>query len=290
MTRAMAAVAVAGAFSAPARAASSFTLSIATSGPIGVSSITSVSSGGISCGAGGFACSSSFGAGSTVTLAMYQPAKSTTVFAGWGGDGCKNNLTTCGVLMDGAKVVTARFNPVLAVSLGGNGAGVVTSSTGSVNCTYSNGCANGSQVTQSFSRGSVVVLRAAAASSSTFAGWSGYGPCSSASTCTVTMDSYHAVVATFTSIGPFAIKVNKGGTGSGTVTSSPAGINCGGVCSSTFSYLASVTFSALASSGSAFVGWANAGCSGTTTCVVLSTSAQQGLGGRYSPSAFFYLR
>ena len=37
-----------------------------------------------------------------------------------------------------------------------------------------------------------------------------------------------------------------------------------------------------------FAGWANGGCAKTAACVVTSTSPLQGLGGPYSPAAFFY--
>lgn len=64
------------------------------------------------------------------------------------------------------------------------------------------------------------------------------------------------------------LQVFKGGTGSGTVTSSPAGIDCGGTCSASFDSGASVTLTAAADSGSLFTGWSGA-CSGASdTCVV----------------------
>lgn len=263
----------------------SFTLSVSTLGPAGAAQVTS-SIAGIACGNGSSSCSAAFAAGSTVTLT--EVPGSTTAFAGWGGaNGCPNNLTQCAVVMDGARSVTAKFNPVLSVSLHGNGAGSVTSSTGSINCSYSNGCAGGAAVTQSFAPGTVVVLHSSAAANSTFTGWTG-GGCSAASTCTVTMSSYKTVAATFTSAGPFTISVSKGGSGLGTVTSSPVGIACGGVCRSTFSAGAFVTLTASTGTGSHFAGWANGGCSGTSTCVVVSSSVQQGLGGSQSPAAFFY--
>ena len=60
----------------------------------------------------------------------------------------------------------------------------------------------------------------------------------------------------------FPLTVSKGGTGSGTVTSSPAGINCGSTCSATYNSGTSVTLTAAAASGSTFGGWSGA-CSGT---------------------------
>lgn len=71
---------------------------------------------------------------------------------------------------------------------------------------------------------------------------------------------------------PFGLTVNKAGTGSGTVTSNPAGLNCGAICSATFPAGTSVTLTAIPSAGSVFTGWSNGACSGTSTCV-LSASA-----------------
>src|SRR5687767_1979201 len=51
------------------------------------------------------------------------------------------------------------------------------------------------------------------------------------------------------------LSVNKAGTGSGAITSSIAGINCGDTCSASFTTGASVTLSAVPSSGSVFFGW-----------------------------------
>jgi hypothetical protein len=53
--------------------------------------------------------------------------------------------------------------------------------------------------------------------------------------------------------------------GPGTVTSSPAGINCPGTCTGTFQ--GSVTLTATPSGGAVFKGWTGA-CSGTAACVV----------------------
>jgi C1A family cysteine protease len=65
-----------------------------------------------------------------------------------------------------------------------------------------------------------------------------------------------------------SLKVAKSGNGSGTVTSSPAGISCGTTCTGSFAEGTVVTLTALADSASAFTGWSGGGCSGTGTCVV----------------------
>jgi aryl-phospho-beta-D-glucosidase BglC (GH1 family) len=73
--------------------------------------------------------------------------------------------------------------------------------------------------------------------------------------------------------GTFGLSVTKAGTGSGTVTSSPSGINCGSTCSANYASGTSVTLTAAAASGSTFAGWSGA-CSGTGTCLVAMTAAR----------------
>ena len=66
----------------------------------------------------------------------------------------------------------------------------------------------------------------------------------------------------------YAVDIKTEGTGSGTVTSSPSGIDCGGTCSSSFLLSTPLVLTASASSGSSFTGWGGA-CSGSSsTCTV----------------------
>lgn len=71
----------------------------------------------------------------------------------------------------------------------------------------------------------------------------------------------------------YALSVAKAGTGSGSVTSSPAGITCGSTCSSTFSTGSAVTLTATPDASSNFTGWSGA-CSGTGTCSVTMDMAR----------------
>ena len=74
--------------------------------------------------------------------------------------------------------------------------------------------------------------------------------------------------------GDYALTVSKSGTGTGVVTSSPSGINCGATCSSGFVDGTSVTLTATPATGSTFAGWSGA-CSGTaSTCSVSMTAAR----------------
>ncbi len=69
------------------------------------------------------------------------------------------------------------------------------------------------------------------------------------------------------------LTVKKAGTGSGTVTSSPAGISCGAQCSASYEQGTKVTLTATPAAGSTFAGWSGGGCSGTGACVVTIPNA-----------------
>jgi len=148
----------------------------------------------------------------------------------------------------------------LTVSKSGTGSGTVTSSPAGINC--------GSDCSESYDQdqGTSVTLTATPATGSTFGGWS--GACSGTGACTVTMNAAKSVTATF-NLQPAGntLTVSKTGTGSGTVKSSPTGINCGSDCSEAYNQGTSVTLTATPTTGSTFGGWSGA-CSGTGACTV----------------------
>jgi hypothetical protein len=67
------------------------------------------------------------------------------------------------------------------------------------------------------------------------------------------------------------LTVGKAGSGAGTVSSSPAGIDCGASCVNRFDDAAVVTLTATPAAGSRFAGW-SAGCTGNGTCTVPMTA------------------
>ncbi len=69
------------------------------------------------------------------------------------------------------------------------------------------------------------------------------------------------------------LTVTKDGTGSGTVISAPAGINCGSICSAQFPAGSTVSLTPSAASGSVFAGWSG-DCSGTGACTVTMNAAR----------------
>jgi hypothetical protein len=70
-----------------------------------------------------------------------------------------------------------------------------------------------------------------------------------------------------------SLTVAKTGTGTGTVASSPSGINCGTTCSASFNSGTSVGLSATAATGSTFTGWSGA-CTGIGGCAVVLDAAK----------------
>ena len=236
---------------------SGVSLTVTKSGT-GSGTVTS-SPAGINCGS---TCTASYNSGTVVTLTAAASGGST--FSGWSGGGC-SGTGACSVTMNAAATVAATFTAPaqqfsLTVSKAGTGTGTVTSNPAGINC--------GSTCSASYNSGTVVTLTAAAAGGSTFSGWSG-GGCSGTGTCSVTMSAAATVTASFAAAPQrFNLTVSKAGTGSGTVTSNPAGINCGSTCTATYNAGTVVTLTASAAAGSTFSGWSGGGCSGTGTCSV----------------------
>jgi hypothetical protein len=222
---------------------------------------------GIDCGSD---CDHIYADGTEVTLVATPDTGS--VVGTWT-TGCDSNPTPeeCVVDMTGAdKAVNVNFDPepvvqhTVTVNKTGAGAGTVTSSPAGINC--------GGDCTEDYDEGTDVTLTAAASPGSTFTGWSG-GGCSGTGTCTLdNLADNTTVTATFV-INQHTVTVNKTGTGAGTVTSAPAGINCGATCSDDFNEGTDVTLTAAPGVGSTFTGWSGGGCSGTGTCTLDNLAA-----------------
>jgi endoglucanase len=149
-----------------------------------------------------------------------------------------------------------------ALTVALTGSGIVTSSTGGINC--------GTTCSATYPAGTVVTLTAAAMTNAAFGGWN--GPCTGAApTCVVTMNAAQTVGATFGGT-TFALTVTT--TGTGTVTSSAGGINCGATCSASYATGTVVTLTATPGSPSTFAGWSGACTGAASTCVVTMSSAQ----------------
>ncbi len=68
------------------------------------------------------------------------------------------------------------------------------------------------------------------------------------------------------------LTIAKTGSGTGTISSAPAGISCGTMCSAAFAPDSVVALAAIADANSIFSGWSGGGCSGTSSCTVTLNS------------------
>jgi len=153
---------------------------------------------------------------------------------------------------------TALQTYILDVNIAGTGHGIITSDPAGIDC--------GEICSYPFGDKDSVTLSAVASIGSTFTGWSG-SDCSGTGTCTVTTDSAKSVTAIFT-LNTYNLSISIDGNGSGTVTSSPAGIDCGSTCSYAFAYNTTVTLMNMPIAPTTFGGWSGEGCSGIGTCIV----------------------
>lgn len=225
------------------------TLTTTTAGA-GTGIVTS-SPDGIDCGS---ACVGDFTDGASVTLTAAAAAGST--FTGWSGD-CTGTEATCQLTMDGTHSATANFveNSILTVTKDGDGGGTVTSDAPGIDC--------GASCSHDYAPSATVTLTATAATGSTFTGWS--GDCSgTVTTCNLSMSADHDATATFVTNPD--LTVSKGGDGSGTITSDPAGVDCGSTCTFAFAFGAPVTLTATPAAGSGFSGWSGDCSGGGPTC------------------------
>lgn len=211
------------------------------------------------------ACSMTVATGTAVTLSANAGANST--FAGFGGV-CGG--AACNFTASSDSVAWANFtaNPppppvrhTLTVVVDGQGR--VTSSPAGIAC-------SGATCSSQFDPGASVTLTAAAATSWTFASWS--GACSGAAGCALTMNSDAQVTAHFNAPPPppATAHVIVAVSGRGQVTG--VGIVCGlgaTTCDTTVAASASVTLNAAAASQARFMGWSGA-CSGANSSCTLT--------------------
>jgi hypothetical protein len=191
-------------------------------------------------------------------------------FAGWGGDCADTPVTAdCVVTVVADTSVSASFTQQyqLAVTRDGGGTGTVSGS--GIDC--------GITCVVMLDEGIEATLTATPAAGSVFTGWG--GACDGTpvtADCVVRVDADTNVSATFVpATQQYTLTVTQ--SGSGRVTSSPKGINCGKHCTSTFGVGTSVTLTAKPTGKKhQFLGWSGA-CSGSgtaLTCTVPMLSDQ----------------
>ncbi len=221
----------------------------------GVNPVTSEPQG-INCGS---TCSYLFDQDTSITLIAQENANSTF---SW--NGCDTtNGNQCVVEMTGEREVTVTFNEIppppqykLMVTKIGYGT-LNVEPLGPI-------CGMGSIECLQYQAGTSIKLTAQPSSDYVFSSWSEDCESNNASI-TVTMDSDKQCTVIFT--GRHKLSVQK--QGDGTITSEPAGINCGTDCEEEFNASTQVKLTAQANNGFAFTKWAD-DCSGQNASIMVT--------------------
>jgi hypothetical protein len=229
------------------------------------------------------------------TVVLKAKASTGTTIAGW--TGCEGTPTgvgltegVCEVTMSAAKEVKIAWSGAskeirsakpLTFSKGATEGKGTVKAYGSLTCEAE--CSSTTVLYQGpigAKAGKTVTLKEVPAFGSEFSGWSG---CESEpeGNCVVTMESAKSVKAKFTLKPTATLTLNKGGTGSGTVSSNPKAINCGATCTTQDASVPTgetIVLKAKASTGMTLSSWS--GCKAETgvgtaegTCTVSLSGA-----------------
>ena len=204
----------------------------------------------------GTTCTASFP--DTATVALHAAPGTGSNFSGWD-TGTANDCSSfgtadCSVSTSAPRTAIAVFTLQQFLLTVNSTNGTVTSlapHAGDINC--------GLTCTHTYNYGDAVELQATPDASYTFNGWTG-GGCESAGTgpCLVTMTAATTVTATFV-LNAHSLHVDLAGSGGGTVTSSPSGINCGTIsgvdCDEAYVANTVVDLSESPDAGSVFTSW-----------------------------------
>lgn len=240
-------------------------------------------------------CVAAFDSGTIVTLT--ETPASGSRFSGWGGltgNGepslCIDAGTTCQLTMsETLQVFLPQFSRQfeLTVLMPGSGEGAVYSWPPGISCEQRfQGLAG--TCAAPFDSGWEVKLTPTTLGNpggSVFEGWS--GACAGTGTCQVIVSASDTATATY--MRRIALSIFAEGSGSGTVTSIPPGIDCHtesgtmvGDCVETYLDVPAVTLTATAGTRSLFAGWVGSGaCPGTGPCT-LAQGAEYRIGASFA--------
>ncbi|WP_200242502.1 S8 family serine peptidase [Lamprobacter modestohalophilus] len=232
---------------------------------------------GIDCGAD---CSQVFTQDTNV--ALYADPDAGDSFDGWSGAGC-SGTGSCSLTMDASKIVTATFSTPPPEISSGEPIANLSGPTGSTQYFAVQVPAGATDLVISISGGTgdaYLYVRYGELPTAIAYDCRPYLP-GNEETCTFptpTSGTWYVRLHAWSSYSgvtlsadyrsqsvDYQLSVNKTGTGSGTVTSNPAGIACGNTCEGTFVDGTGIVLEAQPAVGSAFGGWSGA-CSGLGSC------------------------
>ncbi len=205
---------------------------------------------GINCGA---TCTANFASGTTVTLT--PTAASGSVFAGWSGD-CTGTGSTCTITMNAAKNVSATFNNSAPIkgSLNITLAGLPSGSSATLNLTRPDGVTQA----QTLATGTAINLSDVdpglytVVAPNITVGTTTYS--AATKTGTVPTNGGSATInIVYAAVAPQQFSLSVTNPGGGTITSTPAGINCSTTCTTSFAAGTSVTLTATPTPGTFYV-------------------------------------
>ncbi len=247
----------------PSSALASQTLTVEKTGT-GSGKVTS-SPAGISCDP---TCSFAFADNAVVLLTGTAGAGSQPV--AWSGCETVTVEKKCKVTMSAAKTVKATFDLLkrqLKVEKKGTGTGTVKSSPAGIECSPT--------CSAEYDNGTEVTLTGTAGANTEAVKWTGCTSVDGENHCKVTMTATKTVTATF-NLHKVELKVKRGGLGTGTVTSSPSGINCGATCSVVFGEGQAITLTGTPTGETEGVKWS--GCDSVNAegkCLVTMSSSRE---------------
>jgi hypothetical protein len=246
-------------------------------GSSGTATVTSAPAG-ISCNISAAttegACSANFPGDASVSLTVRTGG--VTTFVGWGGDCTGTAGCTLETSQPRTASVSLRAFRTLSVSASGAGNGAITAPGGIINCVWRNGSASSGPCTASLPEGAQITLTASPEANSQFTGWSGDCATATGSSCSLTMNADRNAVAQFRAVTTYRITAGTG-TGTGVVTSSPAGMNCtvtattvSGTCTLAVPAGTSASLIATGTTGSSWRAWDGICASAGATCSVIA--------------------
>ncbi|MDZ7631197.1 MAG: hypothetical protein U5K74_07585 [Gemmatimonadaceae bacterium] len=260
-------------------------------GGTGSGLVTSVPSG-ISCtvtnGVTGGTCATTFPPNTVVSLTATPSGLAS--FSGYSG-ACNSSTCTLTMTPGTTHSVTAQFTapPTLTLSAatGSQGGGTLTSAPAGLSCTLSNLAVSGSCMF-AYALNTVVTVTQTPTNGSVFLNWA--GACSGSGSCQVPLTASRSVQALYRLAVPGSITVNAGGgSGNGTVSSSPGGVACSiangvksGICRAIFPVGSTVQLIATPSAGFTFTGFSGS-CSGMTCTLTVPENGDLTVTANFTP-------